>query len=280
LTASAAGTRAERPLPLILPEGGLHPLRGRVLLLGVLLWACPAPAAPDCPPPARGLTEKARLAYVIDGDTVILDKGERVRLIGIDAPELGHDGAANQPLATEATALLRDLAGHRGAPLGVEPGVEPRDRYGRRLAHLFDAEGHNLAEQLLRRGLAYLAPIPPNLRYLDCMQAAQAAARRARLGLWRAPALDAAHLPPREGFIRVLGEVERVRDGQGGLWIELKGGMALNVHAADLGAFRALRLDDLSGQEVEALGWVYRAKGEPRMRLRHPAALIGSPRSP
>jgi micrococcal nuclease len=279
LTVSAAGTHAE-PLLLILPKGCRRFLRRGVLLLGVLLSACPAPAAPDCPAPARGATETSRLAYVIDGDTVVLENGERVRLIGIDAPELGHDGAANQPLASDATGLLRDLAGHRGAPLGLEPGIEPHDRYGRRLAYLFDRGGHNLAEQLLRRGLAYLAPIPPNLRYLDCMQAAQAEARRERLGLWRGPALNAAHLPPREGFIRVRGKVERVHEGRGGLWFQLVGGMALNVHDDDLAAFRVLRLGDLPGHAVEALGWVYQVKGEPRMRLRHPAALIVDPGPP
>lgn len=203
-----------------------------------------------------------------------------MRLIGIDTPELGHDGAPDQPLAAQATAALRELAGPPGARLLVLPGAEPKDHYGRRLADLFDAEGHNLAEQMLRRGLAYLAVIPPNLRYLDCYLAAQTAARQGRLGLWRTPALDAAHLPAREGFMRVRGRVERVHGSHTGLWIELIGGLGLNIQNTDLAAFKALKLDSLPGREVEALGWVYRARGGPRMRLRHPASLTSDPPSP
>jgi endonuclease YncB( thermonuclease family) len=242
--------------------------------LCALLAGAPWTCAVGVTCPAAGEVPQARLAYVIDGDTLDLASGERVRLIGIDTPELGHDGAPDQPLAARAAEALRELTGPPGSRLGVQPGAEPRDRHGRRLAYLFDAEGRSLAEALLRQGLAYVAVIPPNLRYVDCLAEAQAAARRAGLGLWAMPALDAARLPPREGFMRVRGRVERVKDSRQGLWLELAGGMGLNVHAEDLAAFAPLGLDHLEGRQIEALGWVYRARGGPRLRLRHPSALI------
>jgi len=263
-------TQARRPSPGV----------ARLVFFCVLLAGSPWAGAAGRPCPAQGEVPQARLAQVIDGDTLDLASGERVRLIGIDTPEMGHDGAPDQPLAARATAALRELTGPPGARLGVQPGAEPRDRHGRRLAYLFDAEGRNLAEALLRRGLAYLAVIPPNLRYVDCLAQAQASARRAGLGLWAVPALDAAQLPPREGFMRVRGRVERVKDSRRGLWLELAGGMGLNVHADDLAAFESHRLKGLAGHQVEALGWVYRARGGPRMRLRHPSALILEPSQP
>lgn len=256
------------------------PLRLAGLLLWVWLWGAGVSAVAVCPSPAPGEAAATRLSHVIDGDTVILSTGARVRLIGIDAPELGRDGAADQPLAAEARAALRELAGPSGSRLRIQPGAEPKDRHGRRLAILVDADGRNLAEQLLRRGLAYLAVIPPNVRYSDCFLAAQTAAQHARLGLWRTPALDAARLPSREGFMRVRGRVERVHGSRRGLWVELIGGLGLNVHDADLATFQPLALDTLPGREVEALGWVYRTKGGPRMRLRHPSALMVDPPQP
>jgi endonuclease YncB( thermonuclease family) len=252
-------------------------LRVAALLFGVSLWALSAPAVSGCPSPAPGAAEVVHLAYVIDGDTVILEGGERVRLIGIDTPELGHEGASDQPLAAEAAQVLRELAGPRGARLRIQPGADPRDRHGRRLAHLFGADGRHLAEQVLRRGLGYVAAVPPNLRYIDCLQAAQGAARREGLGLWRSPALDAAHLPARAGFMRVRGRVARVHGSRQGLWIELAGGLGLQVQDADRPVFQPLGLDALPGREVEVLGWVYRAKGGARMRLRHPSALMADP---
>jgi len=210
-----------------------------------------------------------------------LDQGERVRLIGIDAPELGRGGAPDQPLAIQAAATLRALAGPPGVRLKIRSGAEPRDRHGRRLAYLFDTEGRHLAEQMLRRGLAYVAAIPPNLRYADCYLLAQSEAREERLGLWRTPALAAHRLPPREGFMRVRGRVARVDTGNGAaraaLRIEIAGGLRLYVQERDLAAFASLDLDELQGREVEALGWVYRIQGQPRMRLRHPSALMADP---
>jgi hypothetical protein len=74
--------------------------------------------------------------------------------------------------------------------------------------------------------------------------------------------------------MRVSGRVEGVRSRRQGLVIELRGGLVLNIHEADLPAFRPLRLEALPGHEVEALGWVHRGKGGASMRLRHPSGLM------
>ena len=71
---------------------------------------------------------------VIDGDTIILQSGERVRLAGINTPELRRDEQLHEPLAKEASSTLLDLIG--GQLVGLEEAEDPLDHYGRTLAYL------------------------------------------------------------------------------------------------------------------------------------------------
>ncbi|MBI2969765.1 MAG: thermonuclease family protein, partial [Gammaproteobacteria bacterium] len=101
---------------------------------------------------------------MIDGDTVALAGGERVRLIGIDAPEVGRDGAASQAGAEDATAALVNLVQEEGGGfVGLVHGRERRDTHGRLLAHLFLRDGTNVQARLLAEGFAVPLIIPPNL---------------------------------------------------------------------------------------------------------------------
>ncbi len=96
----------------------------------------------------------AVVSDIIDGDTVILDDGTEVRLVGIQAPKLplGRTGFETQPLAPEAKAALRDLA--LGQRVTLYYGGQPVDRWNRALAHLRDSGGRWLQGEMLRRGLA------------------------------------------------------------------------------------------------------------------------------
>lgn len=98
---------------------------------------------------------------VVDGDTLIVSipdprdtarRDTRVRLWGIDAPELARDGNPTQPFALDATERLRALVEGREITLRLEP-ARSRDRYGRVLAHA-DLGGEPVAIVLLREGLA------------------------------------------------------------------------------------------------------------------------------
>lgn len=239
--------------------------------LGLLAWL-PVSAAGDCAAPSG--TQAARVAQVVDGDTLDLAGGQRLRLIGIDAPELGRDELPDQPHARAARSELERLLRASNWRVRLLPGAEPRDRYGRRLDHVYDRDGRGLAEHLLRRGLAYQVVIPPNDRFADCLQGAEESARAARRGLWASPALEASRLEPGiEGFQRIAGRVRSVRPGRGATSILLEGGLVLRIAETELAAFDAEDLRALPGRRVEARGWVYRHRGEARMRLRHPSAL-------
>ena len=119
---------------------------------------------------------------VIDGDTIILQSGERVRLAGINTPELRRDEQLHEPLAKEASSTLLDLIG--GQLVGLEEAEDPLDHYGRTLAYLYNSAGQSLQRQLLLKGLASVIAISPNLRHLDEYISAERTARANNQGMW------------------------------------------------------------------------------------------------
>jgi len=96
----------------------------------------------------------------VDGDTVVLAGGERVRYIGMD----------------------RKLV--EGRKVRLEFDVERRDRYGRLLAYVFLEDGRFVNAELLKEGYAQLLTIPPNVKYVDLFVGLQRQAREAKRGLW------------------------------------------------------------------------------------------------
>ncbi len=243
------------------------------LLLWAIMGLLPCAAWSACPLPAQ--FETARVTQVIDGDTLELKDDTRVRLIGIDTPEIGRDGKPDDPGAHQASTALRAMIAASGWRVRLVADGEGRDRYGRRLAHVFDDQGRNISEQLLERGLAYQNPFPSNPKFLDCYKEAENEARIVKRGLWSRPPLDASRLgSTTSGFERIAGRVKSVGPYRGGMRITLEGGLELRIHSEDLPYFDSAWLAKLTGQRLEVQGWIYRQQGRSRMRLRHPAAII------
>ena len=127
---------------------------------------------------------------VTDGDTVILDDGRVVRMIGTQAPKLPLDRPDFEtwPLAPKAKAALEAIA--LGKPVRLGFGGEEIDRYGRVLAHVFidGPDGEIWAQQaMIGLGLARVYSFPDNRACLDLLFAAEGRARLARLGIWGDP---------------------------------------------------------------------------------------------
>ena len=149
-------------------------------LLVALRFLNITPGAPtDAPSPA----EPATVRFVLDGDTVELSDGRRVRLLGIDAPEMAHQDQSEQPFARESTQWLDQLLQNRKVTLiKGRPAV---DRYGRTLAWIFTESGENVSELALRSGMARLLDafgLPPE--YESGLRQAAAYAQVTRSGLW------------------------------------------------------------------------------------------------
>ena len=135
-------------------------------------------------PPALAQTDgTGTVVSVTDGDTLRLDvdgRELRVRLIGIDTPEVYPEVECFGP---EAEAALAALA-PPGSTIGFTYDRDPRDQYDRELLYLFTAEGTSINLELVAQGFAQAVLFEPNDRYWNELQAAERAAQDARLGLW------------------------------------------------------------------------------------------------
>ena len=112
-------------------------------LLSVSLWR--QQRADDLP------SRSARCVRVIDGDTILLEGGERVRLIGVDTPEVANPYRSEEEFGKEASAFTERLA--EGNPVRLEFGREREDAYGRTLAYVYLEDGTLLNAELIRQGL-------------------------------------------------------------------------------------------------------------------------------
>jgi endonuclease YncB( thermonuclease family) len=226
--------------------------------------------------PADHSDERVVSAHIFDGDTLALEDGRRVRLLGIDTPEIGRDGEPSEPYAREAKELLTRLAGP-GAPLRLRLDSERFDRYGRLLAHVFGDDGSNLQARLLDAGYAATLVVPPNEWSLECYAAAQARARESRVGIWGLPdyqPIPAEKLPgSTRGFRLVTGRVQRIGESRANLWLNLSRHMAVRIPKSDLVYFGDFDPRSLAGRRLEVRGWVSKRRGELRITVRHPAAL-------
>jgi len=128
------------------------------------------------------LVQEAGVAHAVDGDTVELANGQKVRLLGIDAPELEKEGQPADFLAHKAKRFLADLV--EGKRVRLEYDRLRYDRYGRTLAYLFLPNGTNLSQEMVRQGLAHVYTVPPNMRFREELLAAQREAISAHRGIW------------------------------------------------------------------------------------------------
>lgn len=233
-------------------------------LFALLLVGAAAAAAPL----------SAEVQAVVDGDTVLLRDRRLVRLIGVNSPELGKDGAPDEPLAAEARAYLDRLLMNNQVVLVLEQ--ETHDRHGRLLAHLLLPDGRSVQEMLLEQGFASIVAMPPNIGRLDRYRAAQQRARAQRRGLWShayfSPAAAARLDTADTGFRFVRGRVQGVGKSAKYIYLNLSERFACMIAHEDWKHFRG-RPEELVGKTVEVSGWVTARRGALRMRVHHPAVL-------
>lgn len=242
--------------------------RGAFFVLAFLLGWLAATAQADCKPDgAFGKLQAVQVASVLDGDTVELKDGRRVRLVGINTPELAHPPRPEEPLAQWATGLLKDRIGDR--PLWLQPGQQPKDHYGRTLGYLFTAEGNNIIAELLYSGAGFQVAIPPNLAYGECYAAAVKQARQQGVGVWGHPYFQPvpADSPTlKGGYARVVGRVEKVSLTKNVIWVDLQGQVSLKLnrkHAKFLAGdtfdqvvAASRKRSGITDLVLEARGWV------------------------
>jgi micrococcal nuclease len=158
---------------------------GFIALCAILAAGCAAPPGRGADPAATA-TLRAKVAYVIDGDTVVVATAAgraRVRLLGIDAPEDTRQHGRHECFGAPATAELRRLLPAGSTVLLTR--YPRRDPYGRDLAYVWRADGVLVNLTMVRGGYAATRFLPPGDRYRSDLTDAENMARGERAGLWR-----------------------------------------------------------------------------------------------
>ncbi len=179
---SPAGSPSSSELPASAPAESLEPGPGQV---------------------PTGRTETARVVRIVDGDTIVIDRGrgaEKLRYIGVDTPETKKPNTPVQWMGPEATKYNTSLVS--GKTVVLERDVSEVDRYGRLLRYVWVEDASqpagwlfvNLA--LVAAGYAQVVTYPPDVKYVELYLAAQAEARGVGRGLWREPPPTAEPVSP------------------------------------------------------------------------------------
>jgi endonuclease YncB( thermonuclease family) len=223
--------------------------------------------------------QRQRVVKVPDGDTVYLKNGDRIRLLGINTPEVAHRNRPGEPGGEEAGEALRQRV--LGQRVRLERDVEKKDHYGRKLAHLYDDDGANLNLWLVEEGLAFVFLHPPNLKHAEAYLAAEARARAARRGLWALPRYQVQAMSAaggyRNSFRRLRGTLARVQHKRKYSYLKFSDGLTASIPNRYLPSFEAVGLDpdSLVGQSLVLRGWVRRYRGKPSMFLNYPQQIEG-----
>lgn len=220
-----------------------------------------------------------KVRHVLDGDTVILENSDKVRLLGINAPEKEFEERSAQPYSLEALLSLREMT--EGKRVNLYYGRQKTDSYGRTLGYLESLEGIDLQMMLVSKGYAFVVAFPPDIDRLENYLHAEQRARDERLGVWK----DSNHvvldldLSPNlnSGFGLFKGRVKSVDHSRKNVRLEFNGGLIATVRHVDWNSFWVGEPEELHNKSVEFRGWIRKSRDKTGarhyLRLRHPSMI-------
>lgn len=268
--------------PLILGVGPDLLKAGLFSIAALAALTLPA-SAQGCPALRDG--PRGLVTEVTDGDTVHLDNGLIVRLVGMQAPKLalGRPGFEDWPLGDVAKAALEQLVLRK--PVQLRYGGEEKDRYGRFLAQLYVVDGGSelwVQGAMVASGYARVYAYADNRACLASLLAAEGRARADRLGIWRDPyysvlkAEQPSALADRQGQYQLVeGRVLLAEQARGRVYLNFGRNWTedftavIGERALPLFAESGLDPLGLSGALVRVRGWVDDKDG-PRIEVTHP----------
>ena len=225
--------------------------------------------------------ERASVATIKDGETLVLTDGRTVRLIGAlaPAPPPGWRDDKPWPMVREAKAALASLA--EGRDVELKFGGRREDRHGHLLAHAFVLHGEQriwLQDALIAQGFARAYSFPDNLACFSELSLREAAARRAERGLWAVSAYRVRDAADAEDLGRLLhsyqlveGSIAAVGEGAGRVYLNFgedwRKDFTVTIERKDVAAFAAAGIDlkGLTGKRIRARGWL-QWRGGPEIR--------------
>lgn len=141
-------------------------------------------STPESP---HNLQDQVLVSRVIDGDTIEISTGQKVRYIGINTPETVHPEKPVQCFGKEASVRNKELI--EGKLVHLEKDISETDKYGRLLRYVYLKENESaptifINDYLIRQGYAHSSSYPPDIKYQDQFRQAEADARDNNRGLW------------------------------------------------------------------------------------------------
>ena len=136
---------------------------------------------------SAGAQELVRVKRVVDGDTIILESGERVRLLGVNAPEVNHPKKLVEAFGKEAAEFTQRMVEGKLVRLEFDPHVSKQDKSSRTFAYVFLQDGTFLNAEIIRQGYGFVVRNSPPLKYESDFVQLELNARKKRSGLWALP---------------------------------------------------------------------------------------------
>lgn len=167
-----------------------------------------------------------RVARVVDGDTIVLDDGQKVRLIGVDTPETVDPRKPVQYFGKKASAFTRlELEGKR---VRLEYDWERTDKYGRTLAYIYLEDGTFFNAKLISSGYAHAYTKHPfKQEFMDLFRQLERDARENGRGLWAADSSVATETPSTQTLKDTNTPVQESKQGK--YWINTRSGVRHNA---------------------------------------------------
>ena len=215
-----------------------------------------------------------QVVKVYDGDTIILENKQHIRLLGINTPEIESRQRAEEPGGSAAKKWLQEQLQENQVYLEYDQ--VKQDKYKRSLAHVFLPDGRHINLALLENGLATISIIPPNIRYSDKLMQAQQHAEKLKLGIWSMPEYQPRPISQianhTKGWQRLTGTPVAIKKSRKYTRLIFNDKVDIRIANTNLSLFPEPAT--YVGKQLEIRGWVARNKDHYTILVQHPSALL------
>lgn len=226
----------------------------------------------------------AKAEYALTGDTIVV-QNQRVRLIGIDAPQKERQEkfqTPGEPLADEAQLFLNKLLANNDLEIGIKYDKTQFDNRNRQLAHVFLRDGSSVQKALLESGYVLSHTSYDNTQHAECYFQAEAKARKGGYQLWDVmaknpelnyPLIESSKIfADDEGFRIIKGKVEKIDKSSTNYIINMDT-TGIRIPKKHWKKFNFRSLQALKGKTIEVRGFVYHYRKAMYMIIDHPNAI-------
>lgn len=213
---------------------------------------------------------------VYDGDTILLTNGNKIRLLGINTPEVeGRYKSRSEAGGEAAKQWLKETLLKK--KVRVEIDVEKHDKYSRILAHVFTADKQHINLELVKHGFASVNIHPPNLKYAADLLTAQKQAEQEQLGIWSHQEYAPRHFSEinrsnYKGWHRIKGKIQAISQTRKYIKLTLSESFSLKINKKSLDLFSDL--NDFIDAKIEVRGWINKQKKRYTIYIRHPGQIV------